>query len=112
VVDERARRVGYNEGLFREVNERIEQVTHALQATSDRLGILCECGDQTCTERLDVPVVDYERIRADPRLFFVRSGHEIPDVEDVVEQTTEYDVVRKKEGPPAELARELDPRDG
>jgi hypothetical protein len=109
-VDERARRVGHNEALFREVNERIEKVSEALQTTSDRLGILCECGDETCTERIEVSIADYERIRAEPTLFFVCTGHEIPDVEDVVEQTPEYDVVRKREGPPADLARELDER--
>jgi hypothetical protein len=110
-VDERARRIGHNEALFREVNERIEKVSQALQATSERLEILCECGDQSCTERLDVPLAEYERVRSDPTLFFVRTGHELPEVEDIVEQTPEYDVVRKPEGGPAELARELDPRE-
>jgi hypothetical protein len=110
-VDERARRLGQNEALFREVNERIEQVAQALQATTERIGILCECGERSCTESLEVSVSDYERIRSDSTLFFVRSGHEQPDVEVVVEQTPEYDVVRKHIGGPAALARELDSRD-
>jgi hypothetical protein len=109
-VDERARRIGLNESLFREVNDRIERVTETLQVTSETIAILCECGDDSCTERVDVALSDYERVRKDPELFFVRPGHEIPDVEDIVESGSGWDVVRKKPGPSAELARELDPR--
>jgi hypothetical protein len=109
-VDERARRIGLNESLFREVNERIERVTETLQVTSGKIAILCECGNESCTERVDVSLPDYERIRKDPELFFVRPGHEIPDVEDIVESGSGWDVVRKKAGESADLARELDPR--
>ncbi len=110
-MDERKRRIGRNEALFREVNERIERVTETLQVRTDSLSILCECGDDSCTEQLTVTLADYERIRADSTLFFVCRGHEMPDVEDVVEQTPDFDVVRKKPGGAAELARELDPRE-
>jgi hypothetical protein len=110
-VDERQHRLGLNEALFREVNERIERVSETLQVTtSEKLAILCECGDESCTERVDVFLPDYERIRQDSTLFFVRPGHEAPDVEAVVEHGAGWDVVRKKAGEPAELARELDPR--
>jgi hypothetical protein len=111
LVDERQRRIGKNEALFREVNERIERVTETLQVTTERLSILCECGDDSCTQQLEVTIPEFERIRADSTLFFVERGHELPDVEDVVEQTPAYDVVRKKPGGPAEVARELDSRD-
>jgi len=97
-VDERARRIGRNEALFREVNERIERVTQSLQVASETISILCECGDQTCAAQIEVSIPEYERIRKESTLFFVCSGHEQPDV-------------RKKEGPAAEMARELDPRD-
>jgi hypothetical protein len=110
-VDERQRRIGKNEALFREVNERIERVTASLQITTERIAILCECGDDSCTERIEVSLPEYDRVRQDSTLFFVCSGHEEPDVEIVVELNEGYDVVRKKAGPAAELARELDPRD-
>jgi hypothetical protein len=109
-VDERRRRIGKNEALFREVNERIERVTESLQVTTENFSILCECGDDSCMEQVEVSLGEYERVRGDPALFFVRKGHEEPDVEDVVEQTTGYDIVRKRSGGPAELASELDPR--
>jgi hypothetical protein len=110
-VDERARRIGRNEALFREVNERIERVTQSLQVTSETISILCECGNESCAAQIEVTIPEYERIRKEPTFFFVCSGHEKPDVEEVVEQQPNYDVVRKKEGPAAEMARELDPRD-
>ena len=109
-MDERQRRLGVNEALFREVNERIEAVSETLQMTSEKIAILCECGDEGCTERVEITISDYERIRSDGALFFVRPGHEANDVEDVVERGDGWDVVRKRVGGPAELAHDLDPR--
>ncbi|TML10414.1 MAG: hypothetical protein E6F94_06495 [Actinobacteria bacterium] len=109
-MEERERRIGRNEALFREVNERIERVSGALQTGTDSMTILCECGNESCVERIEVSVSDYERIRKDPKLFFVHSGHAKPEVETVVEEHEGYDVVRKNSGPAADMARELDPR--
>lgn len=109
-MDERQRRIGRNEALFREVNERIERVSASLRVT-ERIAILCECGDESCTDKIDVSLPAYERVREDPTLFFVRRGHAQPDVEHVVEQRDDYEVVRKLAGPAAEMARALDPRD-
>jgi hypothetical protein len=109
-MSEREQRIGRNEALFREVNDRIERVSESLQVTSDPLRILCECGKASCTEQIAVPVSEYERVRADAELFFVRKGHEQNGVERVVERHEEYDVVRKEAGEAAMIARELDPR--
>jgi 5-bromo-4-chloroindolyl phosphate hydrolysis protein len=108
LVDERERRIGQNEALFREVNERIERLSQTLQAT-DSITILCECGDASCTDQIEISLPKYQRIRQDPTLFFVRSGHEQTDIEYVVEQDESYNVVRKTDGA-AEVARERDPR--
>jgi hypothetical protein len=110
-VSERERRIGQNEALFREVNDRIERVTETLQVATDSLQILCECGNASCTEHITVPVSEYERVRSDSELFFVRAGHELLDVEHVVEEHGEYDIVRKNPGDAARIARELDPSD-
>jgi hypothetical protein len=104
-MDTRAARVGKNEAVFREVNERINDVTR--EETAE---YLCECGNATCTETIQMTVADYERVRADPTHFAVLPGHEIPDVEDVVARNEGFLVVRKKAGEAAALATELDPR--
>ena len=108
--DERARRVGLNEAIFRQVNEQIRDLNRDFGTEESTMSVICECGDGECTEQLEIRVTEYERVRGDSRLYVIAKGHEIPDVEWVVEQVEGYDVVQKREGTPAELARELDPR--
>lgn len=111
-MNERARRIGENEVLFRAVNEQVEELQRGMAAVSDdQMHIICECGDIDCVERIVVSVGKYEEVRADPTLFFVVEGHDEPDVEDVVERTDAFHVVRKRDGGPARLASATDPRD-
>jgi hypothetical protein len=110
VSRERARRVGLNEAIFRQVNEQIRGLNRDFGTEEGTMTVICECGDADCTDRLEVRVPDYERFRGDARLYVVAKGHQIPDVETVVEESGGYAVVQKREGAPAELSRELDPR--
>ena len=108
--EERARRIGENEALFRVVNERSEHLNRAFAVLTETMDVVCECGDIDCAERLVLTVSDYERVRADPTHFAVVPGHELPDVERVVERGDGFVVVRKDPGLPAQVARETDPR--
>ena len=107
----RARRIGQNEALYRSVNEKIEALSAAFGAITDTMSVVCECGNASCAEQIEVSIADYERIRSEATLFIIRPGHEIPDVEEVVERNDAFHVVRKVEGDAAEVARETDPRD-
>jgi hypothetical protein len=109
VVDERARRIGENEALFREVNERVQELDERFGAART-FEIVCECGNDTCFERIGIDRGAYEAVRNDARTFAVVPGHELPDLEDVVEQHDAYFVVRKKVGPGASVAQATDPR--
>jgi hypothetical protein len=104
-VDPRQERIGKNEALFREVNDRISELSESGSAE-----FLCECGNRDCSAPIRLALVDYEAVRADPTLFIVIPGHEVVDVEVVIEQRVHYRVVKKHEGEPAELATSLDPR--
>jgi len=104
-MDPRIERVGKNEAVFREVNERINEVTR-----ENASEYLCECGYGTCTETIQMTVTEYEDMRAEPTHFAVLSGHEIPDLEDVVARKEGFLVVQKKAGEAAALAADLDPR--
>jgi len=109
-VNERARRVGENEALFRSINERQEEVAAAFGWLSGRLDIVCECGNRSCIERIALEPDDYSRVRADATLFAVLRGHDDETVEEVVSDHGTWVVVRKREGDPAEYARQTDPR--
>jgi len=108
-MTERERRIGRNEEVFRRVNEQIEQVNEAFGSVSGTMTLVCECGETSCIEQIELTPEEYERLRSEETLFAIRPGHEIPDVEDVVERADRYWVVRKHEGDPADTAREISP---
>jgi hypothetical protein len=108
--DEQARRVGYNESLFRQVNEQIESLNRSFGDPIPGMTVVCECADGECTERFEVPVAKYEQVRANPRRYLVVPGHEILEFECVVERGEGYEVVQKRDGAAADLAEETDPR--
>ncbi|HEX6787898.1 MAG TPA: hypothetical protein VF091_01555 [Gaiellaceae bacterium] len=101
-------RVGRNESIFREINERAEEIGAALERPTE---FLCECYRTDCTERLSVPGDVYERVRARSRYFLVLPGHERHEFERVVDQGNGWLVVTKI-GVAGEVAEEEDPRTG
>jgi hypothetical protein len=109
-VDERKRRIGANEAIFREANERIQDLNQTFATLTDTLVLVCECGDGQCVEKLSLTPDAYEEVRADPAYFAVVSGHDIPDVEEVVARREGYDVVKKVDRIPRHVAEVTDPR--
>jgi hypothetical protein len=106
-VDPRTERIGRNEDLFRKVNDQIEGVNEAFGTITGTMSILCECGMLDCVEHIDLAIDAYRTLRADPTRFAVKPGHELPDVERVVERHEAYFVVAKAEGDAARLAEDL-----
>jgi len=102
----REENAGKNEALFREVNERIREITRY----EGDVEFLCECGDPSCTRPIVMTLAEYEAVRADPKRFLVVPGHELGDVETVVERHERFSVVEKRSGTAAELAVATDPR--
>jgi hypothetical protein len=110
MMDERAERIGRNEALFRSINENLEELNDAMAPMTGTFEIVCECGAAGCIEQLRLTPIEYERVRSDPVLFVIRPGHAEPDVEEVVGAADEYEIVRKRAGVPARVARDLDER--
>jgi hypothetical protein len=110
VTDERARRVGHNEALFRQVNERIEGLNAAFATVSQTFAVVCECGDLSCTDQLELPPRVYERTRQSPVRFVVKPGHQSPDMEHIVEAEDDYLVIEKDQPVAKQVAEESDPR--
>jgi hypothetical protein len=99
-----------NEALFRQVNERIEDVGTALAPDDVPMEFLCECDDPDCVEKVSATRAEYEAIRAVATQFVVLPGHEDSDIEHVVLQNERFLVV-EKEGQAAHEAEESDPRE-
>ena len=99
--------IARNEVLFREVNERVKEVSEDI--SDGRIDFLCECGDAGCTETISLTRTEYEQVRSDPALFVVKPGHGAADVERVVAESEGFQIVRKHEEE-ARIARETDPR--
>jgi hypothetical protein len=100
-LDARRVRAAKNQSLLREVNERIEQLAEGKPSIfedlqrSRTIDIACECMDETCTASVTMTIVEYERIRADSNQFFVLPGHNVPAVEEIVDEDHRYVVVSK-----------------
>jgi hypothetical protein len=107
-VTERDERLSRNEVLFREVNERVEKVQKR-QGLAGHFDFLCECGDKSCIEHVSMTLVEYEGVRSDSTHFVVLPGHELPEIEGVVQAGDRFSVVRKQEEA-AVFAKEHDPR--
>jgi hypothetical protein len=103
--------MGLNEAVFREVNERIEDLAETFDLASEPLDLVCECGDADCLERISMGHGEYEELRSDPQLFAVYPGHEVPDVEAVAAKRDGYVIVRKNTGAPERIAEQTDPRE-
>lgn len=109
-VDAREQRLARNEVLFREVNERIEQIANPRGPLDPHVfEFLCECSNLDCTLRLPLTLREYESVRAESTLFVVAPGHELPEIEIIVSRTAAYQIV-KKQGEAAELAIARDSR--
>ena len=106
-MSHREERFARNETLFREVNERIEDVSRG--HVEDSLEFLCECGQQECLEALGLSRSAYEAVRAHGDRFLVAIGHEEPEVERVVEIYERYQIVEKT-GKAGDIAEASDPR--
>jgi hypothetical protein len=109
-MDERARRIGENEALYRAVNERIETLNQSFGLLAETMAVICECGELECSEQIELDIPTYERVRSDPAGFVVLPGHELPEVEHVVERHSRFNIIRKEPGGPAELAEAADER--
>jgi len=96
-----------DEAMFREINETFAGDE---ELRGDDLYVAyCECPDESCVDEIQLPLSDYEAIRAHPRRFIVLPGHGAPELEVVVEQKGGYWVVEKR-GVAGQIATATDPR--
>ena len=108
VNNEEALEIGRRQSLFREVNEQIERLAENFDLL-EQVPIICECASTECNGQIELTQAEYENLRRVPTHFAVLPGHDIPDVERVVEQNERFITVEKF-GESALAAINLDPR--
>jgi hypothetical protein len=106
-VDERSAALAANEAVFRAGNERIDAMLGDRQRTT---AYMCECGDPTCFQQIELTNEEYEGVRSHPSRFFVARGHEdLTAGEVVVEAASRFTIV-EKHGAEGEIVARSDPR--
>ena len=93
-----AARVAKNEGLFREVNDRILELEDGFgprEPATMLAAFVCECATVGCATRVQMSVEEYRFARQRPERFLVAPGHVDPDHERVVMATERFMLVEK-----------------
>jgi hypothetical protein len=85
-------RLARNEILFREINERLDEMAAPWAKTT---GYLCECSELACSQTIELTNDQYERVRAQATVFVVVPGHERAEIETVIEENDRFLLVRK-----------------
>jgi hypothetical protein len=108
--DLRAVRLASNEAAVRTSNDRLVRPDDPDWVIGSRaLELECECANPDCREKLATTYRKYAEVRQDPLAFFVAPGHDLPDIEEVVEGNERLSVVRKL-GIGRDVAERTDPR--
>ena len=85
-------RVGHNESVIRQINERIE----AGRWQGEDPGVFrCECAMLRCNALVELTLGEYEEIRSHPRWFLIKPGHQVEGEEVVVRRHERFLVVEK-----------------
>jgi hypothetical protein len=100
-------RIAKNDATFREANERIEAAVEE-HGFDDPVPFICECAEMHCTELIQLPLAEYQRVRTNPRWFINVPGHQVAmrGAGSVVEERDGY-VIVEKEGHAGEVAEQL-----
>ncbi|MGB9185679.1 MAG: hypothetical protein WCB67_16620 [Solirubrobacteraceae bacterium] len=92
--DELQRRLASNDSVFRDVNEGIERGQWPGE-DADPVRFRCECARLGCNLLVEVTLPAYEQVRSHPRRFVMIEGHQVPELETVVQREPGYVVVQK-----------------
>jgi hypothetical protein len=101
-------RLARNQALFREVNERLLELSQGFGFQDGSMQFVCECSNEDCTVTVTMNHNEYESVRAHSTFFVVASGHEILEVEKVIDRQDGWAIVQKVAE--TDYAAETDPR--
>lgn len=97
-----------NEMIFRRINEKVgddlgeldamhieDGNIHLIRDSDLLLRFKCECSDENCAVRIPMQLSDYQKIHANRDTFVVLPNHQVDPIEEVVQETADYNVVKK-----------------
>lgn len=92
----RPERLAKNEHVFRTVNENIAAAAERRdRSRGHQYEFMCECVRTDCAQFIRLTLDEYENVRARGDRFALVAGHEMPDVEEVIERNDRFWVVEK-----------------
>ena len=94
---ERELRAAQNQLLFREVNDRIKELSGKALGPAAEVDFACECDNPECHDAIPMSIAEFAAIEgAGKNRFIVSAGHEDDGVEDVIEKREECLIVAKR----------------
>ena len=112
------RRMAANEVIFRQHNERVSDGFEKLQNMAEEhdqdpseyeddsnLQFYCECSDENCFGRVSLSPSVYREKHKNRSRFTIIPGHEVGDIERIVEKHNEYFVIEKNITPPESVSK-------
>lgn len=91
----RRERLLKNEQTFRDYNNRRVAFEEETDDPGEVAPFVCECGDPTCIEAVELTVNEYTSAHSAPNLFTVKPEHVYPDIERVIETGDRFWIVAK-----------------
>lgn len=95
----------YNEGVLRNLDDLIElakqhgQEEH-IEDSDTPLHFYCECSNENCRDRVVIRPSEYNKIHKNRDRFVIACGHEVREIERVIDKRPGYWVVEKHIMPP------------
>jgi hypothetical protein len=78
--------------VMREVNDRILEINDQFRSKEPVL-VVCECCRSGCVETIRIGRSVYERVRRQSARYALALGHEVEELERVVDRRTRYEIV-------------------
>ena len=84
-----------NQRRFQLANQRLHDFVAGQLPELAPVAFLCECADEECMGRVEVPLTQWEDVSQRPNHFLIIAGHPRIDGEQVVESLGRYEAVQK-----------------
>ena len=82
--------IDYNEWLKVNLEKMFSRHKNEFQ-----IHFVCECSDHDCSQRIDLSLTEYSRLRSMDRCYVVVKGHQDLDIEQVIGSNTIFEIVQK-----------------